>query len=108
MTKMLRRRMLGTVPCRILGPVVKETERHWVVNGGCLDKHLDLHDVALWLPFKKPRISKYANNRSMRIYYGFHDEPCPLCPDYEEKANRGERGHERIEGAPSRDEKPLR
>ena len=107
MTKMLRRRMID-VPCRILGPVDKETERHWVVNAGCLDKHLDLHDVALWLPFKKPRISKYANNRSMRIYYGIHDEPCPLCPDYEEKANRGERGHERIEGAPGRDEKPLR
>ncbi len=89
MTKMLRRRMIDA-PCRILGPVVKETGRHWVVNGDCLDKHLDLNDVALWLS-SKPRISKHANTRSMRIYYGFHDEPCPLCPDYEEKANRGER-----------------
>ena len=95
MTKMLRRRMLGTVPCRILGPVDKETERHWVVNAGCLDKHLDLNDVAFWLPFKKPRISKHVNNRSMRIFYGFHDEPCRRCPDYEEKGEGQEEVEER-------------
>ncbi len=83
MTKMLRRRMTDA-PCRILGPVVKETERHWVVNGGCLDKHLDLNDVALWLS-SKPRISKHANNLSKHIGSGFHDEPCSRCPDYEEK-----------------------
>jgi len=101
MTKLLRRRMTDA-PCRILGPVVKETERNWVVNWECLDPHLDLNDTAwVWTPlFMKPRISKHVNNRHKRIYYGFHDEPCPLCPDYEEQANRGERGHERIEGAP--------
>ena len=84
MTKMLRRRMIDA-PCRILGPVVKETGRHWVVNGDCLDKHLDLIDVAFWLPSKKPRISKHANNLSKHIASGFHDEPCSRCPDYEEK-----------------------
>jgi len=84
MTKMLRRRMSARVPCRILGPVVKETGRHWVVNGDCLDKHLDLNDVALWLS-SKPRISKHANNLSKHIGSGFHDEPCSRCPDYEEK-----------------------
>ena len=76
MTKMLRRRMSARVPSQHLG--------HWVVNGDCLDKHLDLHDVAFWLS-SKPRISKHANNRSMRIMKGFHDEPCSRCPDYEEK-----------------------
>jgi len=84
MTKMLRRRMSARVPCRILGPVVKETGRHWVVNGDCLDKHLDLNDVAFWLS-SKPRISKHANNLSKHIGSGFHDEPCSRCPDYEEK-----------------------
>ncbi len=84
MTKMLRRRMIDA-PCRILGPVVKETGRHWVVNGDCLDKHLDLNDVAFSLPSTKPRISKYANNLSKQIGSGFHDEPCSRCPDYEEK-----------------------
>ena len=84
MTKMLRRRMSARVPCRILGPVVKETGRHWVVNGDCLDKHLDLNDVAFWLS-SKPRISKHANNLSKQMGSGFHDEPCSRCPDYEEK-----------------------
>ena len=83
MTKMLRRRMVDA-PCRFVAPVIKETKRHWVVNPP-LDPHLDLNDVAFWLPFMKPRISKYANNRSARIFYGFHDEPCSRCPDYEEK-----------------------
>ena len=84
MTKMLRRRMSARVPCRILGPVVKETGRHWVVNEDCLDKHLDLNDVAFWLS-SKPRISKHANNLSKQIGSGFHGEPCSRCPDYEEK-----------------------
>jgi len=97
MTKMLRRRMFGTVPCRILGPVVKETERNWVVNWDFANPHLgDLDEIAwIWTPlFMKPRISKHVNNRSKRIGSGFHDEPCPLyVPTTRRKANRGERGH---------------